>query len=108
MRISDWSSDVCSSDLPQAAGVNAVRSILRRFAELLDQLTAHLFEEIARFDRAGGFILADQAERHGTGGKLLLPGEGRKSGVEGKSVSVRVDYGGRCVIKKKSRVYKHR
>src|SRR3546814_2473902 len=30
MRISDWSSDVCSSDLPAAVDIDAERGVLRR------------------------------------------------------------------------------
>src|SRR3546814_1749980 len=76
MRISDWSSDVCSSDLEP---------------KLLEtQLSAIL--------RAGA---------HGPV-RILLPmissvGQDRKSVVEGKSVSVRVDLGGRRIIKKKKK-----
>src|SRR3546814_14578348 len=67
MRISDWSSDVCSSDL-------------------------HL--DVDRQFHAGHHQSA--AHRHlGT-----LPAD-RKSVVLGKSVSVRVDLGGRRIIKKK-------
>src|SRR3546814_21141728 len=38
MRISDWSSDVCSSDLLDAAVVGARR---QQFADALDQLAEH-------------------------------------------------------------------
>src|SRR3546814_13312732 len=70
MRISDWSSDVCSSDL---RGVAAVE-IQRRTLEILGTL---------------------QVERR------QHPVADRKSVVSGKSVSVRVDLGGRRIIKKK-------
>src|SRR3546814_12150514 len=78
MRISDWSSDVCSSDLQRVEhhrvaienpGVDGI-VIAQHLADPLDAIThtAH-------------------------------PGD-RKSVVYGKSVSVRVDLGGRRLIKK--------
>src|SRR3546814_14896749 len=71
MRISDWSSDVCSSDLhaePMSLD-DALRLAETRAPEL-------------------------QAREAGL--------EDRKSVVEGKSVSVRVDLGGRRIIKKQT------
>src|SRR3546814_21171418 len=98
MRISDWSSDVCSSDLPQPD-----RRSLREFDQadqdddegrILDEirLRAHPRRQrqiaaIADADRGGA---AHQPDAHD-----------RKSVVEGKSVSGRVDLGGRRIIKKK-------
>src|SRR3546814_18162791 len=76
MRISDWSSDVCSSDLRE------------------HELTA------AQRDVAG-----DVRGQHV--GRELDPREAdvqrdRKSVVEGKSVSVSVDLGGRRIMKQKT------
>src|SRR3546814_4565466 len=84
MRISDWSSDVCSSDLfplDQDGG-------LGRFAE---GLKTGAGEEIERPQRRGRPRLLE-GDR---------PGGDRKSVVKGKSVSVRVDLGGRRIMKKK-------
>src|SRR3546814_21155280 len=67
MRISDWSSDVCSSDLPT-----------RR-------------DQPSRPARG----------RAGRPAPTPRRAADRKSVVEGKSVSVRVDLGGRRIIKKK-------
>src|SRR3546814_12328180 len=67
LRISDWSSDVCSSDL--SAG--------------------------RRRGRPSRPVERDDARRRG-----LAAGADRKSVVQGKSVSVRVDIGGRRIIKK--------
>src|SRR3546814_11968988 len=76
MRISDWSSDVCSSDLlgrparyppRRGGGASGLQGLLR------SRRTA----------------------------------EDRKSVVYGKSVSVRVDLGGRRVIKKKEKRVEH-
>src|SRR3546814_15445585 len=96
MRISDWSSDVCSSDLPEDIGQfvdpagprprpvglptanrgNANRHQVRQFA-----LRHRLREAKSHHPRT-------EADR--------------KSVVEGKSVEVRVDLGGRRIIKKKN------
>src|SRR3546814_16170612 len=92
MRISDWSSDVCSSDLQPQGFPQRGREIRPPHAgeqrwpqPVLDQL-----RENPRSHRK-----AD-----------VQPGRGsaagdRKSVVKGKSVSVRVDLGGRRIIKKK-------
>src|SRR3546814_7734485 len=78
MRISDWSSDVCSSDLLDP----------RDF--IADQL-GDRFDELAV---VGG--------RQGEGAALATGAAGdRKSVVTGKSVPVRVDLGGCRIIKKK-------
>src|SRR3546814_17928979 len=80
MRISDWSSDVCSSDLVGALqavepGLHHLRAV---DGDLLDPRLVLL-------------------EHHAA---LQLGGD-RKSVVKGKSVSVRVDLGGRRIIKQK-------
>src|SRR3546814_19114455 len=72
MRISDWSSDVCSSDLGLRHEVPAPRDRLR------------------------------QAQGDGRGRENRAAGADRKSVVLGKSVSVRVDLGGRRIITKKN------
>src|SRR3546814_17713903 len=88
LRISDWSSDVCSSDL----GAEQRR-------------------------RQG--LRGDAARRQGRGGgrESALSGEGRigigrgvqdrKSVVSGKSVSVRVEHGGRRIIIKTQHLLLH-
>src|SRR3546814_20697468 len=53
MRISDWSSDVCSSDLREAAGVEAVLAVQA------GQLAANLLGEILRLDRVGAVAAVD-------------------------------------------------
>src|SRR3546814_16909099 len=91
MRISDWSSDVCSSDL--ARGIAEPRSragARRRHARHRDgPLRVLLSGSAAATDRCG------------TGQTRALLD--RKSVVEGKGVSERVDLGGRRIIKKKKR-----
>src|SRR3546814_13124270 len=95
MRISDWSSDVCSSDLLDP----------RIIADM--NLHAHGPRIVER--PYANFLPTDD-------GRYLLMGGGqsraaiarfseadRKSVVSGKSVSVRVDLGGRRFIKKKNK-----
>src|SRR3546814_14084592 len=103
MRISDWSSDVCSSDL---GGPWSARTVCgrrrgrrsprrrgcrdRRFAGDRVQISARM----RRREEWG----ARSAEHHP--GRSIV--RDRKSVVEGKSVSVRVDLGGRRIIQKKT------
>src|SRR3546814_14878721 len=87
MRISHWSSDVCSSDLlylPIGA-----ESSLKGVVDLVNNRGIVWQDESlgAKFDYVE--IPADMADKD------------RKSVVEGKSVSVRVDLGGRRILKKK-------
>src|SRR3546814_15361749 len=95
MRISDWSSDVCSSDL-----------ILIEIARILHGLRDGFF-----CDRIKGHainlwwqsLFFPQHLLHMPANRLAFAirvGD-RKSVVSGKSVSVRVDLGGRRNIKKK-------
>src|SRR3546814_18523656 len=131
MRISDWSSDVCSSDLEiaaasaswsdDAAATLFAAGIAARFAAPgLSALWA-----LTRFDlyapgleQAGlgpdrGFYaqgandrellaMCEDALRDGALACVVAAVD-RKSVVLGKSVSVRVDLGGRGIIKKKNR-----
>src|SRR3546814_11578556 len=90
MRISDWSSDVCSSDLPtwNELGLRPTPYALR------------------------SAMPAAYNHRHPAVGWSPTPPTAsacptmidRKSVVEGKSVSVRVDLGGRRIIKKKKTI----
>src|SRR3546814_17214316 len=93
MRISDWSSDVCSSDLFEhdlSFGVAIGRLFKRAAGQGLTQL-GHLGGRTGEID-------IDAVDLLHSG---QLRGRDRKSVVEGKSVSVRVDLGGRRIIKKK-------
>src|SRR3546814_19880224 len=82
MRISDWSSDVCSSDLGAGGGLSRLLAGKRR--------------------RRGGRRVAGVGR--GSPGEALGAEwtEDRKSVVSGKSVSVRVDLGGRRILKNNS------
>src|SRR3546814_20538126 len=96
MRISDLSSDVCSSDLAEAQ------------IDLDHQTRADI---AAAFQLAAGDVLADRTinAMHMAEGLIgvatrrlvVAGGVDRKSVVEGKSVSVSVDLGGRRIINKK-------
>src|SRR3546814_16206908 len=123
MRISDWSSDVCSSDLPQRSDERLDRLLV---LERLDDCD-HPFDidavageggQLSDRNRTPGIAVdgigAIEARRRsvveGQLDLLTLDSEGvvfaggldRKSVVEGKSVSGRVDLGGRRHIKKKT------
>src|SRR3546814_15886964 len=106
MRISDWSSDVCSSDLLvdrhqlRAAGEELLgRELFRGARGAARRLAGH--HAPALLVRAAR-PLADlrRGDRGGLGEGAPRRREDRKSVVSGKSVSVRVDLGGRRIIKK--------
>src|SRR3546814_11324576 len=104
MRISDWSSDVCSSDLlaqPVLGGGRGRAAHRDRDADAL-----HPGRARARLERG-------EIGTHGEAARRIVrliegaypfehPELDRKSVVEGKSVSVRVDLGGRRIYKKKT------
>src|SRR3546814_11497200 len=95
MRISDWSSDVCSSDLERVGRVARCRLARQRHA-----CGGADLGQVAGADDPGGLLRAIHCPVL-TVGSEGTPGE-RKSVVEGKSVSVRVDLDGRRIIKTKS------
>src|SRR3546814_16168548 len=114
MRISDWSSDVCSSDLvapapsPRAGRefarhdrLGADCGLARRIPAFLTQILMLLVAVVA------ALVLVLLLRRRRGGGRqralaqLLDAAEDRKSVVLGQSVSVSVDLGGRRLIKKK-------
>src|SRR3546814_14273965 len=100
MRISDWSSDVCSSDLsepgewtcPQDPGNGHVH----RHGRCAERFPRSLQSHAPWPMQAPRIRYEDRAFR----GYGLLPPD-RKRVVEGKSVSVRDDLGGSRSIKKK-------
>src|SRR3546814_14206183 len=99
MRISDWSSDVCSSDLHRrrplgqvAVGVVEAAEGGRRF----DAVRGHL--QIAA--KVANAHPEPRMRQEGVVGSTHQV-QDRKSVEAGKGVSVRVDLGGRRLIKKK-------
>src|SRR3546814_19520078 len=102
MRISDWSSDVCSSDLPSAMRCEAANDknfidIVRRLAPI----SRHRILPTVGMARSVIYNSATSADsgRHCRRG--FVPDrhlEARKSVVYGKRVSVRVDLGGGGII----------
>src|SRR3546814_18584763 len=103
MRISDWSSDVCSSDL--ATAQLAVEREERRaggFAVVDPEAAAQLRRgdaAVRGFERAAG-----QHQRAVDAQRVVGGRADRKSVVWGKSLAVRVDLGGRRFLKKKKAV----
>src|SRR3546814_16844034 len=106
MRISDWSSDVCSSDLRRCrAGGHPPRchrSRCRWPARLPNRDRAAPIRNRPFVARAGNDETVGLALFAHQGVRSAQPGD-RKSVVSGKRVSVRVDLGGRRVIKKKKK-----
>src|SRR3546814_17627698 len=86
MRISDWSSDVCSSDLPLGSDTGPCPGRL---------LACDSRHACADGPGPGSQLGADAGKGPARGG------QDRKSVVEGKSVSVRVDLGGSRSIQTK-------
>src|SRR3546814_11387080 len=125
MRISDWSSDVCSSDLKLDAGPGELRGILlelrlepleqregvgRRPGESSDDLAVGESPHLAGVRIADGLAEADLpvagdddglALADGTDGRALPGHADRKSVVYRTSGSVRVELGVRRLVSKK-------
>src|SRR3546814_18033746 len=98
MRISDWSSDVCSSDLCTGVGlrrqaVGERRPVGKAGAERL--LVVKVLMKLGHHEQS---LRGDQARL----ANVLREITDRKSVGEGKSVLVRVDLGGRRINKKKT------
>src|SRR3546814_16027086 len=110
MRISDWSSDVCSSDLSDVA-----------FSADADTTAAPIFDVTTTVNQKQ---FSQELQVNGSLGPLsltagtyysdedidytltadILPGIVRNSVGEGQSVSVRVDRGGRRILNKKNSI----
>src|SRR3546814_17161008 len=99
MRISDWSSDVCSSDLAVELGFGP--------GDFLDELGGGEQGALLAVEELAGDPRVELTTRFGLLGRAE-PCEGlrrdhdRKSVVSGKSVSVRVDLGGRRLLNTKT------
>src|SRR3546814_11736210 len=101
MRISDWSSDVCSSDLRNPVRVRSSTARRDGNRKSLAYLPADAGGgpgveaadvRSGREDNDG--LARDERSNH--------PHTDRKSGVEGKRVAVRVEHGGRRILTKKN------
>src|SRR3546814_7510918 len=92
MRISDWSSDVCSSDLVKKMRRRIHnRESARRSRQDKRDHTDQLEQQIR--------VLTDQLDEMKI--EVASLQAYRKRDVYGKSVSVRVDFGGSVIFKKK-------
>src|SRR3546814_16995692 len=94
MRISDWSSDVCSSDLVVLA---AHRRLLASYPDALLILVPRHTERFASVHQ-----LCESEGLATVRRSSAQPVTDRKSVVEGKSGSVRVVLGGRRILKNKN------
>src|SRR3546814_19535060 len=103
MRISDWSSDVCSSDL-----YTHVFYLPIEFPIVPDDLRPDDPDFQQEIDRRIVDLLEVYDVAYETLNGDIPPSVtavlDRKSDVEGKSVSVRVDLGGRRIIKHKTQL----
>src|SRR3546814_1930408 len=97
MRISDWSSDVCSSDLAERRNDPPEEPEIRErhvAQEVEDRVApAVIRNSRPEVERDLDDDVGDDQDR--------VDKRDRKSVVSGKSVSVRVDLGGRRIIQKK-------
>src|SRR3546814_12343661 len=103
MRISDWSSDVCSSDLTIHKDTTDHPHLRIAFVLQVAHRTIHNYSRILRWHQYMGKFnrLITYHLQPSTDSTPPATKEDRKSVVKGKSVSVRVDLGGRRFIKKK-------
>src|SRR3546814_14705185 len=95
MRISDWSSDVCSSDLQGAGAARGHCGCAEYPAQIPDR-------DPVRNGARGPPHLAARARWRLSARPVPDRHQDRKSVVSGKSVSVRVHLGGSCIIQKKT------
>src|SRR3546814_13424019 len=107
MRISDWSSDVCSSDLTffidqrlslSVPGISSAAKAQTSMQKVPHSQGMDYVQASAELNR-----MSAQYGTHGQEPTPLHFPEDRKSVVQGKSVSVRVDVGGRRIIKKNNK-----
>src|SRR3546814_16901597 len=103
MRISDWSSDVCASDLSTRSRPGRRGRRGRRGPKARKALRGRK----AIPDRRATLARRVPKARRATPGRKVPKG-GRKSVGVGTEVSVRVDHGGRLLITKKQQHAKRR
>src|SRR3546814_12869165 len=107
MRICDWSSDVCSSDL-EIARRRGQAAFDRQLTDHVDRVQDQVEMLIRREPDAQRLRRAVEIEVRQFAGPVVVTDDlrvrgDRKSVVEGKSVSVRGDRGGRRRMKKKNK-----
>src|SRR3546814_11534025 len=108
MRISDWSSDVCSSDLYSGdriqvcqAGCLSIRSCADSVGKgSKTSARSDLAQKKSTSRGASAATSASRSLSSGLKSRVEKAQKDRKSVVEGKSVSVRVDLGGRRLLQK--------
>src|SRR3546814_20081595 len=103
MRISDWSSDVCSSDLTLTP-VEVIGHLYEAFGRGdLDALLAYVHPDVEWCQTEAGarHPVIDQGRGVGHDAVRVYFAD-RKRVVKGKSVSLRVDLGGRRLIQKQN------
>src|SRR3546814_16342347 len=108
MGISDWSSDVCSSDLREAAKADKAKAHASGGSRAIGLRTYYTAELVAPVAALKHY---KQAQPEALKAWLLDQGQKdvsavRKSVVEGKGGSVRVDLGGCRLIKKTTKRHK--
>src|SRR3546814_19369407 len=120
MRISDWSSDVCSSDLAELAVLfppllprvivthtrpEPMLGLLRRLDGGPARTVAHGYISRGGTLDVAGMLFANRSTwaHLAESAARLLNRPDRQRVVSGKRVSVRVDLGGRRIIKKKKK-----
>src|SRR3546814_18366160 len=100
MRISDWSSDVCSSDLFADRMENLERDQL-----LIAEGRVEIEQGEVRLEADRVEVNTETGEAVATGRVVLFDGRDRlvdrKSAVSGKCAYVRVDLGGTRILQKK-------
>src|SRR3546814_19199226 len=96
MRISDWSSDVCSSDLP----LRPAWPVSLAAGDKVAIVRPDYFANRKLVEFMGGEIVPVQMDFLDARGRAGLRLD-RKSVVEGKGGSDLVDFGGRSTIQKK-------
>src|SRR3546814_18600287 len=103
MRISDWSSDVCSSDLapPPTPQSPENLSAMPAAAHKRRHIRSYAHRSAARQSRPDDPASTARAAHSGALHKWTWQLD-RKRVVTGKRVSVRVDFGGLRILKKKN------
>src|SRR3546814_12532063 len=100
MRISDWSSDVCSSDLRAERRPRRTRPKLLRTGRANAMSSVRERGRQLEFDHEENGPSCDQRSRLARRLRTRAHILDRKSVVEGTGLAVRVELGGRRIIKK--------